>query len=155
MYNEHKNDGSRALVYLATLIFIGVAVWWLESRFNALTVVMVIGAVVGVACFAAGAFLSSSVQRNTMENLAKFNANDAATDRYRMMAYKENARGESAERAAHAKLAVLDAKRVDQLAQQRAGLLVDLERQKYQQAPQQTNAEWWNAPAFEDDQDQG
>src|SRR4051812_33331081 len=143
MYSEKRSDGSRALIYLATLIFIGVAVWWLESRFNALTVVMVIGAVVGVACFAAGAFLSSSVQRNTMENLAKFNANDATTDRYRMMAYKENARGESAERAAHAKLALLDAKCIDQIAQQRAGLLVDLERQKYQQPAQQADNSWW------------
>jgi len=151
MYSEHKNNGGQALVYLATLIFIGVAVWWLESRFNALMVIMVIGAIVGVACFAAGAFLSSSVQRTTMENLTKFNANDAATDRYRMMAFKEAARGDAAWQKAQATLSVLDAKRVDQLAHQRAGLLVDAQRTEQ---AQQADAEWWNAPAFEDDQGQ-
>jgi hypothetical protein len=149
MYSEKRSDGSRALVTIAVLIFIGVAVWWLESRFNALTVILVIGALLGVACFAGGALLTNMTQRHTMENLAKFNANDAQVDRYRMQGFKEMARGDAAWQKANAQLALLDARRVDQLAQQRAGILVDAQRQP----AQDDSAQWWNTPpSFCDDE---
>lgn len=92
-----------------------------------------------------GFVLNMVSTKNVMGNLAEFNKYDAQTDRYRMMSYKENARGEAAERAAQAKISVLDARRVDQIAQQRAKALIDLERQKWQgqQQPAQVEDDWW------------
>lgn len=49
---------------------------------------------------------------------------------------REYARGEVAALTGRTKLEVLDAKRIDQLAQQRAALLMDLERQKFEQQRQ-------------------
>lgn len=102
-----------------------LAVWWLESRFDALVAVLVIGTIVGALFFTAGAFLSHAIAKSTMQNLTRFADSDAQTDRYRMQSFKTLAQGESAMQRAAAQLTVLDARRVDQIAAQRAKLLTD------------------------------
>lgn len=147
MYNNSSDQAVKLVTFLGTLIFIGVAVWWLESRFNALVPVIILGALTGVICVGIGMVMTHRTQAVTLENLAKMNQSDAMTDRYRQSTFREIARGESAQVRANATLRVLDAKRVDQIAQQRAGLLVDLERQQWEQ---RQRADAWGS---EDDGD--
>lgn len=139
------NNNSTPIVVLAIIGFICLAVWWIESRFGAtMTGFVLVG--IGIALAIVIGFVLNMVStKNVMGNLAEFNKYDAQTDRYRMMSYKENARGEAAERAAQAKISVLDARRIDQIAQQRAKALLDVERQKWQgqQAQPATADDWW------------
>lgn len=139
------NNNSTPITIIAILGFICLAVWWIESRFGAtMTGFVLVG--IGIALAIVIGFVLNMVStKNVMGNLAEFNKYDAQTDRYRMMSYKENARGEAAERAAQAKISVLDARRVDQIAQQRAKALIDVERQKWQgqQQPAQVEDDWW------------
>jgi hypothetical protein len=113
----------RFLTILSVLIFVFVAVWWLESRFDALVAVMVIGTLVGAAFFSFGALLSHMIAKSTMSNVTQFAQRDAQTDRYRMASFKAMASGQAAMDRAAAQLTVLDARRIDGLAQQRAKLL--------------------------------
>lgn len=111
------------LIIVSVLAFVGVAVWWLESRFDALVAVMVIGTLVGALFFTGGALLSHMIAKSTMANVTQFAQRDAQTDRYRMASFKALASGQAAMDRAAAQLTVLDARRVDGLAQQRARLL--------------------------------
>lgn len=140
-----NGNNSTPITIIAIIGFICLAVWWIESRFGAtMTGFVLVG--IGIALAIVIGFVLNMVStKNVMGNLAEFNKYDAQTDRYRMMSYKENARGEAAERAAQAKISVLDARRVDQIAQQRAKALIDVERQKWQgqQQPAQVEDDWW------------
>jgi hypothetical protein len=132
MYQESRR-GFGGLVVVCVLVFIGLAVWWLESRFGANVALMVLGGALGVICFTAGALLISANTKAVLGNAAQFNHDLANTERYRQMSGREYARGEREAFSARAKLDLLDAKRIDAIAQQRAGLLVDVERQKMEQ----------------------
>lgn len=111
------------LIIVSILIFVGVAVWWLESRFDATVAVVVIGGLFGVFFFAGGALLTHMTQKSTLQSVTQFAQRDAQTDRYRMQSFNALAKGESAMQQAAARLTVLDAKRIDGLAQQRAKML--------------------------------
>lgn len=127
-----RGFGGFVLIY--ALAFVGLAVWWLESRFGANTAMMVLGGTLGIVCFAAGGLLVAAVQKATLGAASDFNHDLANTERYRQMSQREGFRGEREAFNARAKLDLLDAKRIDQLAQQRAGLLVDLERRRIEEA---------------------
>jgi hypothetical protein len=116
-------DWGRIVTIIVVPAFITLAVWWLESRFDALVAVLVIGTLVGALFFTAGAFLSHMIAKSTMQSITSFAQRDAQTDRYRQQSFKALAQGESAMQRAAAQLTVLDAKRVDGLAQQRARML--------------------------------
>lgn len=116
-------DWGRVITIIVVPAFITAAVWWLESRFDSLVAVIVIGGLFGVFFFAGGAFLSHMIAKSTMQNVTQFAQKDAQTDRYRMASFKAMAQGEAAMQRAAAQLTVLDAKRVDGLAQQRARML--------------------------------
>ena len=105
--------------------FILLVSWWMEDRFGADVVLMVWGGAVGVIAFTAGAFLAARVSKNTLENVADFMDANAQTEKGRALLFREHARGEREAFSARAKLEVIDARRVDQLAQQRAALLTD------------------------------
>lgn len=140
-----SNSTADFLKIAAVLGFIGVAVWWLESRFDSLVAVIVIGGLFGVFFFAGGALLSHATMKAVLEQLTKFNQGDAQTDRYRMDSFKAMAQGQSALQKAMAQLTVIDAKRVDKLASQQAKMLTDTERVKWdmqKQAKQPQNATW-------------
>lgn len=141
-------DFSRLLTILAIPAFITLAVWWLESRFDSVVAVVVIGGLFGVFFFAGGAFLSHMIAKSTMQNVTSFAQKDAQTDRYRMASFKAMAQGDAAMQRAAAQLTVLDAKRVDSLAQQRAHLLTDAERQAAREVVA-TNDVW----SWDDDAD--
>lgn len=116
-------DWGRVVTIIVIPTFITAAVWWLESRFDSLVAVIIIGGLFGVFFFAGGALLSHMIAKSTMQNVTSFAQKDAQTDRYRMASFKAMAQGEAAMQRAAAQLTVLDAKRVDGLAQQRAKVL--------------------------------
>ena len=116
-------DWGRIVTIIAVPAFITLAVWWLESRFDSVVAVVVIGGLFGVVFFAGGALLSHMIQKNTLNAVTSFAQKDAQTDRYRQQSFKVLAQGESAMQKAAAQLTVLDAKRVEGLAQQRARML--------------------------------
>lgn len=134
-------------VTIAVLVFICVAAWWLESRFGASVAIMVLGGALGVVCIIIGYLLSMANQKFTLHNAAMFNRDNATVERYRAATDKEIARGEREAFAARAKLDVIDAQRVNRLAQQQAKLLVDLERQRIEETKRPT--QW----AVDDDDD--
>lgn len=139
MYNH---SGTTDFLKLASvLVFIGVAVWWLDGAIGKDYTVLVIFALVGVILFAGGALFAHINQKQTLNAITRFNADDAQVDRFRMASFKAMAQGESAMQRAAAQLTVLDAKRVDQIATQRAKALTDgIERQQQPQA----NAWTWD-----------
>jgi|694.fasta_scaffold12368_10 hypothetical protein len=150
----YSHDGTwDFLKLLAVLVFICVAVVWLQGAIGADYTVLVIFAVVGVIVFAGGALLSHAIQKNTLNAITRFNASDAQIDRYRMQSLKAQSSGEAAMKKAAAQLTVLDAKRTHQIASQQAKLLVDTERAKWEveQRPTPTNADVWSG----DDDDDG
>lgn len=147
------NNNSTPITIIAVLGFICLAVWWIESRFGTSTTGYVLLGLGLVAALAVGWVLSLATMKATLGAQTEFNRQDAQTDRYRMMSYKENARGEAAERAAQAKISVLDARRIDQLSQQRAKALIDVERQKWQiqqHQPATADDDWWTVDPNDD-----
>lgn len=140
MYNH---DGTWDFLKLASvLIFIGAGVWWLQGAIGQDYTVLVIFALIGVILFAGGALFGHMNQKQTLDAITKFNANDAQIDRYRMQSLKAGSQAEAAMQKAAAQLTVLDARRVDRLADQRAKVLLTDSRQT-QPAPADTWA--WDA----------
>lgn len=145
------------LKMLTVLGFVVLAVWWLEKQIGGDYTVLVIFAVIGVVLFAGGGLFAYLIQKQTLGALTKFNANDAQIDRYRQQSFKAMAGGDAAMKRAAAQLTVLDAKRVDRLAQQQAKLLTDGERAKWeaQQTAEPADAWTWNDDAGGDFQSWG
>lgn len=142
-----NGNNNTSITVIAIIGFICLAVWWIESRFGAtMTGFVLVG--IGIALAIVIGFVLNMVStKNVMSNLAEFNKYDAQTDRFRMMSHKEFAKADAAERAAQAKISVIDARRVDQIAQQRAKALIDVERQKWQGQTVQPaeQDDWWTA----------
>lgn len=120
------------IIIPAVLLFIVISVGWLQSEFGADMALLVIAGTLGIICFTGGALLAYGISRATLNAASDFNHDLANTERYRQMTGREHARGEREAFNARAKLDVIEAKRVDRIAQQRAGLLVDLERQRWE-----------------------
>lgn len=105
--------------------FVVLATWWLEDRFGSAVAIMMWGGVAALVAFSGGAFLSHRIGRATLESVADFMESNAQTEKGRAMLYREYARGEREAFSQRAKMDVIDARRVDRLAQQRAALLAD------------------------------
>ena len=103
---------------------------------------MVIGSLVGAGLVIIGFVLNMASTKYTLNSAAEFNRGLAETEKYRQLTQREVARGDSHWHKANAQISVLDAKRVDQMAQQRAGLLVDQQRQA-----QQPSDDFWDDKA--------
>ncbi|RIK36062.1 MAG: hypothetical protein DCC55_28495 [Chloroflexi bacterium] len=146
---ERRGGNAAAVITVAVIAFVVVGVWWVESRFGSTTAILVLGGFFGVACLVIGYLLNLASTRYTLNTAADFNRDLAGVEKYRQQAFKEFARGDAAERTAQARIQVLDARRVDQLAQQRAGLLLDLERKRMEEQQRRQPPTW----AVDDDED--
>lgn len=135
------------IVTVSVLVFVVIAGWWLESRFGATTAAVILGGAAAAVCIIVGYVLSMANQKFTLHNAAQFTQSLASVERYRAATDKEIARRDREREGAQARIDLLEAKRVDQLANQRANLLVDLERQKERQRNQ--------APRWAVDDDDG
>ena len=148
----YSHDGTwDFLKLLAVMGFIILAVWWLQGNVGADNMLLIIFALIGVILFAGGALFAHMNQRQTLDAITKFNANDARIDAARMGTFKAMAGGDAAMQKAAAQLTVLDAKRVNQIAGQQAKLLTDTERAKWDvqhgQQAQQADAWTWDDDA--------
>lgn len=150
----YSHDGSWDFLKLASvLVFICVAVMWLQGAIGKDYTVLVIFALLGVILFAGGALFAHMNQKQTLNAITKFNADDAQIDRYRQQSFTALARGDAAMQKAAAALTVLDAKRVNQIASQQAKLLTDTERAKWEAQAQPATADAWGYD--DDDNDNG
>ena len=151
MYNH--NGTIDFLKLLAILGFIILSVWWLQDAIGQHYTLLIIFALVGVILFAGGALFAHMNQKQTLNAITNFNRDDAQIDRYRQQSFKAMAQGEAAMQRAAAQLTVLDAKRVDRLAQQQSRLLVDTERARWEvenQPAPQADAWTWDDEAGDD-----
>lgn len=149
------HDGSwDFLKMVAVMVFIGIAIWWIESVVGRANAVLIVFALGGVALFAGGALFTGAIVKIVMGALTRFNADDARIDAARMGSFRALASGDAAMQRAAAQLTVLDAKRVDRLADQRAKLLTDTESERrfLEQRRQQQATNAWG---FDDGNDDG
>ena len=136
--------------FLKWCLWIGAiftAVSWVAGIVGGEITLIIIGAIVLVIVFAAGALFAHMNQRQTLDAITKFSAQDAQIDKYRQQSFKEIVKGDAAWQKAAAQVNVLDARRVHQLASQQAKLLTDAERSKmqaeYAAATTQQTADAW------------
>ena len=141
----NMHSGTTDWLKMVTVIgFIVLVFWWLEGAIGKSGAVWVAGALVLVLVFAGGTLFAHVNQKMTLNAITRFNADDAQIDRVRMQSLKSFASGESAMQKAAAQLTVLDAKRINQIAQQQAKLLTDTAHEKWElQNRQQETADTW------------
>lgn len=141
---------------LALLVLIGYSVLeYIDSRFGSGVGIIVSAIMLGTFVTMAIVFLTMTAVNRTHEAAGE-DLSHGIQYIVRPMAeaarlQREYARAEVAGLAGRAKIEVMEAKQVDRLANQRAGLLIDLERQKWQQAQQAQGAPAWNAVDDDDD----
>jgi len=118
-----------ALVAIA-LGFVILAAWWIETRFGAQMAFSVLMGVSHLLAFAGGAVLSFAITRGSLRSVNDYAKLDAQVDRYRQQTFKAQATGDAAMRRAAAQMNVIDARRVDRMAQDRAKILLQRDRQE-------------------------
>lgn len=110
------HDGTTDFLKLFTItVAVGGFLFWLRSDFGPYAA---IGAVIvfviltfGTVMFVVGSKHSAKVQKDTLDGISKFNAQDATIDRYRMQSLRVLAQGESAKQKADSQLKVIEAKK--------------------------------------------
>ena len=150
------HDGTVSWLKMVTII--GAIFWavsWIAGIVGGEVTLIVVGAIVLVIVFAAGALFMHMNQKMTLDAFNKANANDAQIDRYRMQSFKAMASGESAMQRAAAQLQVLDAKRITKLADQQAKLLTDAERERMDAQYAAQTKQGADAWTWDDDSDEG
>lgn len=97
------------------LFAIGLFLWWLRNDFGSTyalgAVIVAVILLFGTVLFVLGGVHSHKIQKDTMDGISKFNAQDATIDRYRMQSLRVLAQGESAKQKGDAQLKVLEAKK--------------------------------------------
>lgn len=128
--------GLFALLLSVIFGFVGVGVWWIETRFGSNMAAGVLIALLALTTATGAALLTHRIVRRTNEANADMIA--SITDAMRARASVD--RSYAAVDAAHAKMQLLDHQQVLRLADQRSGLLVDLavEKERQRQAAEAT-----------------
>ncbi len=137
-------DRTVTIVVIA-LGFIGLSGWWLETRFGPDMTVAVLLGITHLLAFAGGAVLSFAITKGSLRSVNDYAKQDAMVDRFRLQSFKEMARGGAAREKANAQIDVINTRRVDRLASERAKLLMDLERQKWEGEMKPVDTWDWDA----------
>lgn len=140
--SESRVMWDRVAMVAVVVLAIVLAVWWLESRFGALIAVMSIGLLSGAAFFMLGAVFNQRQSKNTMENVGDFLHEMMQVEKQRSGVNRVYAQMERDAAKASLTGVTLEAKRVDQIAQQRAKLLVSESRQ-------QDTGDFWDSSDIE------
>ena len=134
----------RAVAALALVLgFIVLGMWWLETRFGSGVAFNVLMGITHLLAFAGGSALSLAITRSSLRAVNDYARVDAQTDRYRQQTFKEQVRGDSALRRAAAQLQVMDARRVETLARDRARILTRREQEAERLANQPVDTWDW------------
>lgn len=112
MVHEGTTDFLKLVAILAA---IGGFLFWLRHDFGpnvALgSIIVFVILTFGTIMFVTGSKHSAKVQKDTIDGISKFNAQDATIDRYRMQSLRVLAQGESAKQKADSQLKVIEAKK--------------------------------------------
>jgi len=148
-------DASLSVGFVALVFFgaIGLAVWWLESRFGSIAAISTVGGVVGVLFYATGSWQNQRNTKHAMHTMADVIDSIEQTRSARATVEREHARQDREQFAHTARLATIDVQRVNQLATQQARLLVDTERERWDLQQQQQQRQPVAAWAMDDDND--
>ncbi len=130
------------VVALVALVGYGVAqaVGWAESRFGTTWTAAAVLCLIGVGIYMLAQYMTQRSVKHTLDAVADFQASNAEIYRANANVDRERARLEREQFAANARVVTVDVQNTRRLAQQQAGLLVDLERERWnlqQQAQQQ------------------
>lgn len=128
--HEHRGQVLWDRVALALLIVIVLMVtgWYLETRFGSMVTVMTFGGLLAVALVLVGFRLASGHTKHTLDIAADFLHEVKQGDKQQWGVIREYARADGHALRRQTDLEFMQAKRVDQLAQQRARLLTDAEK---------------------------
>ena len=143
-------------ITIIVLVVVGAIVlggWWLQQNFGPIATISIIGGVFAAGFMALGILLNQRNTRHTMETLVAHHESIAQTRRADAGVERERVRLEREQFGHYARMTTIDVQDSRRLARQQAGMLVDLERQKWeqQQAQQQPAAAW----AMDDADDDG
>ncbi len=144
------------VVVLVALIIYSVAgaVSWAESRFGTTWTAAAVLCLIGVGTYMLSQYMTQRGVKHTLDAVADFQASNAEIYRANANVDRERARLEREQFAANARVVTVDVQNTRRLAQQQAGLLVDLERERWNLMRQQTQpqpAAW----AMQDADDDG
>lgn len=113
------------------LVIVGLAAWWLETRFGANWAAGALGVLAGVVVFAWGGAFAYGVMRSTMSTATQFHSNIADVEERRLSVNRSAAQVEAMRARAE-----LDYDRdVRRVAELRAKLLLDAQRDDRPSAP--------------------
>lgn len=77
------------------LLSAGLFLVWLRYDFGANIALIAVVLCAGTVFFIAGSFLSAYIQKSTMDQISRFNAQDATIDRFRMQSLRESIKADS------------------------------------------------------------
>ena len=134
-------------ITIIVLVIVGGIVlggWWLQQNFGPIATISIIGGVFAAGFMALGILLNQRNTRHTMETLVAHHESIAQTRRADAGVERERVRLEREQFGHYARMTTIDVQDSRRLARQQAGLLVDLERQRWeQQQAQQAPAPAW------------
>ncbi len=141
-------------ITIIVLVIVGGVIlggWWLQQNFGPIATISIVGGVFAAGFMALGILLNQRNTRHTMETLVAHHESIAQTRRADAGVERERVRLEREQFGHYARMTTIDVQDSRRLARQQAGLLVDLERQKWEQEQaQQAPAPAW---AMDDDDD--
>ena len=134
-------------ITIIVLVVVGGIVlggWWLQQNFGPIATISIVGGVFAAGFMALGILLNQRNTRHTMETLVAHHESIAQTRRADAGVERERVRFEREQFGHYARMTTMDVQDSRRLARQQAGLLVDLERQRWeQQQAQQAPAPAW------------
>lgn len=108
------------------LLSAGLFLFWLRYDFGANIALIAVVLCAGTIFFIAGSLLSTYIQKSTMDQISKFNAQDATIDRFRMQSLRDSVKADSFRVKVEAQKELIDYKNQQkQLTQQQKQLPED------------------------------
>ena len=142
-------------ITIIVLVVVGAIVlggWWLQQNFGPIATISIVGGLFAAGFMAIGILLNQRNTRHTMETLVAHHESIAQTRRADAGVERERVRLEREQFGHYARMTTIDVQDSRRLARQQAGLLVDLERQRWeQQQAQQAPAPAWAMDDADDD----
>lgn len=125
--------GLLAMLLTVVFVFVGIGVWWIESRFGAGVAVAVLGGSLAIAAFTGGAAFAHRLNRRALEAAGDLVASTSDAFRANAGVVREYAKGASAWQVAGAKAQLVDHQSGVRDEDRRVRLLVDAERRRLEQ----------------------
>ena len=133
---------TKSFLALMIMVFLGISVWWMESRFGSEFAMAAVGSLIGAVLILTGLLVGLASTRSILGTVAEFMASNARTDQERMKVYKEQERAnvervkiEKMYHDARIKTEMIDAKRIDKIAHERARMLAGVEEARRADTP--------------------